>query len=66
MLEPEKMTYYQLKNAERDLLKYIDLVDQFTALRWDDEDGRARLRPEIGRMRKALDMKPLPGFPCES
>lgn len=66
MQEQNKATYKELKKAERDILEYIDLVHQFSSLRWDDEDGRARLRPEIGRMRKRLSMEPLPGFPCES
>lgn len=65
MLEPNKMTYEDLKRAESGIQEYIDLVTQFTALRWDDENGREKLRPEIGRLRRDLDMEPLPGFPCK-
>lgn len=65
MLKPDKMTYGELKRAESSIQEYNGLVAQFTALRWDDEDGREKLRPEIGRMRKELDMEPLPGFPCK-
>ncbi len=64
MLELNKMTYDELKYTESSLLEYLSLVEQFTALRLDDEDGRAKLKPEIGRLRKALGMEPLPGF-CE-